>query len=287
MINPVLWPLCELPILSYESDILVGRLLDKLSDCHWSIRILEFLAQAWSSDTRHPFMRPKSNNSIKSSLSEIRWYNGSKDSSSFILGSICPSRSRLRTTFFEALEITRRRHKQSIESCHGLDTISSWSFISILEHPEKELPYVQENEYTKIQEDRDRKARIALSKGKNRRKELAQQTIAQTATGTVDPTTSNTVANSCITKTLADLNIGAEKNVTYRYSVSGLSLILMLGSGCCPCRNVLENHTRYTRANLRRKASMRTASCFAAFIAIFTRNPLLVEVPPLSRKSLR
>ena len=37
-----------------------------------------------------------------------------------------------------------------------------------------------------------------------------------------DTTTSNTVTNSGITQTLEELNLGAEKNVTYRYSVSGL-----------------------------------------------------------------
>ena len=56
----------------------------------------------------------------------------------------------------------------------------------------------------------------------NRQEELAQQTIDQTDTGTVDPTNSNTAANSSLKKTLEELVLGAERNVIYRYSVSGM-----------------------------------------------------------------
>ena len=79
-------------------------------------------------------------------------------------------------------------------------------------------------EKSKMEEEKNRKTRNAVNKTKNnnRTKELAQQTIAQTETVVEDATTSNTATNSSITQSLEDLNIGNEKNVSYRYSVSGL-----------------------------------------------------------------
>ena len=44
--------------------------------------------------------------------------------------------------------------------------------------------------------------------------------VELTESGADDPTTSNTATNSGLEKTLEELNLGAQKNVVYRYSVS-------------------------------------------------------------------
>ena len=108
----------------------------------------------------------------------------------------------------------------------------------------------------------------------NKQEELAGPADSeQTDTGSVDPTASNTAANSGLEKTLEELNLRDERNVIYRYSVSGLF----------PKTDAWKKIPAFVK---RAENRTRNASCFAAWIVLSTIKLLGIGVKPLIRKAM-